>query len=122
MTENRVTDRERYTRIAEVLPEYKDWAEKKIAQMDARNEKRKGAEKKPTKAQLESLALEPKVVALLTNEGQTSKAIADQLEVPFQRVTPILTRLVEAGTATVEKVKGSKVYTLATEVEVELEG
>lgn len=122
MTENRITDRERYTKIAEAIPEYKDWAEKKIAQMDARNEKRKGAEKKPTKAQLESLALEPKVVALLTNEGQTSKAIADQLEVPFQRVTPILTRLVEAGTATVEKVKGSKVYTLATEVEVELEG
>lgn len=111
--ENKITDRERFTKIAELIPEYAEWAEKKIAQMDARNEKRKSAEKKPTKAQLESIALEPKVVEALTADGQKAGAIATALGVSFQKVTPILTRLVEAGTAKVEKVKGDKLYSLA---------
>lgn len=110
MSETRITDRERYTKIAEVMPEYKEWAEKKIAAMDARNEKRKTADKKPTKAQLESLELQPKVAALLTDEGKTSKQFADELGTSFQKVTPILTRLVEAGVAKTDKVKGNKVY------------
>ena len=121
MAETRITDRERYTKIAEVMPEYKEWAEKKIAAMDARNEKRKSADKKPTKAQLESLALQPEVEALLTTEGQTSKAFADALGISFQKVTPILTRLVEAGVAKTDKVKGKIVYLKATAVEVEPE-
>jgi hypothetical protein len=107
---DRITDRERFTKIAEVIPEYKEWAEKKIAAMDKRNEARKNAEKKPTKAQLESLALQPKVAELLTAEGVAPKAIAEELGVAFQRVTPILKRLVEAGEARVEKVKGDNLY------------
>ena len=108
--ENRITDRDRYTKIAEVIPKYAEWANKKIASMDKRNEARKNAEKKPTKAQLESLALEPKVAELLGAEGVSPKAIADELGVSFQKVTPILKRLVEAGTARAEKVKGDNLY------------
>lgn len=107
--ENKITDRERFTKIAELIPEYAEWAEKKIAQIDARDEKRK-----PTKAQLESIALEPKVVEALTADGQKAGAIATALGVSFQKVTPILTRLVEAGTAKAEwGVKGDKLYSLA---------
>ena len=115
----KITDRVRYERIAEVIPEYKEWAEGKIAQMDKRNERRKSAEKKPTKAQLESVALEPKVLEALTDEGQPVKAIAEKVGVAFQKVTPILTRLVEAGAVAKEKVKGVNLYSLAIEVEVE---
>ena len=107
---DKITDRERFTKIAEVIPEYAEWANKKIAAMDKRNEARKNAEKKPTKAQLESLALQPKVAELLTAEGVAPKAIADELGVSFQKVTPILKRLVEAGTARAEKVKGDNLY------------
>lgn len=109
---DRITDRTRYEKIAEAIPEYKEWAEKKIAAMDKRNEKRKSAEKKPTKAQLESIALEPKVEALLTAEGQPVKTFAEALEVSFQKITPVLGRLVEAGKAKVEKVKGVNLYSL----------
>lgn len=107
---DRITDRDRYTKIAEVIPEYAEWANKKIASMDKRNDARKNAEKEPTKAQLEAEALKPKVAELLGTEGVSPKAIADELGVSFQKVTPILKRLVHAGEARVEKVKGNSLY------------
>lgn len=121
MENTRVTDRERYTKIAEVMPEYADWANKKIEAMDKRNEKRKSADRKPTKAQVAAQALRPLVEEALTNEPQTTKAIADQLGVNFQKITPILKALTEEGVATRDKVKGVMVYALATN-EAEAEG
>lgn len=115
----KITDRVRYEKIAEIIPEYAEWAQGKIAQMDKRNERRKGAEKKPTKAQLESIALEPAVLEALTDEGQPVKAIAEKVGVAFQKVTPILVRLINDGKATREKVKGVNLYSLAIEVEIE---
>lgn len=102
----KITDRVRFEKIAEVIPEYKEWAEKKIAQMDKRNEARKNAEKKPTKAQLESKALEEPILDFLTEEGVQVKEIAKELGVATQKVTPILKRLVEAGE--VVKTEGKK--------------
>ena len=102
----KITDRTRYEKIAEVIPEYADWAEKKIAQMDARNEKRKSADKKPTKAQIEAEALKPAIIEALTEEGVQVKVIAEALGVNPQKVTPILTKLVEAGEVVKTKGKG----------------
>ena len=104
--ENKITDRDRFTKIAEVIPEYAEWANKKIAQMDARNEKRKSADKKPTKAQKEAAALEAPILELLTEDGVQVKTIAEALDVNTQKVTPILKRLVEAGK--VVKTEGKK--------------
>lgn len=119
MAETRITDRERYTKIAEAIPEYKDWAEKKIKYIDDRNERRRNAEKKPTKAQTEALALKPVVLGLITDKFQSSKAIADQLEgkPAFQKITPILKALVEEGAIVKVKEKGNFGYILATPTE-----
>lgn len=119
MSEIKITDRDRYKKIAETIPEYAEWANKKIDAMDKRNEKRKNA---PKKEKPEAIAFKASVLALITDTPQTSKAIADALGVNFQKVTPVLTALVEEGKVVQVKEKSTKAYILATEVEVELEG
>lgn len=118
MSEIKITDRNRYKKIAETIPEYADWANKKIEAMDKRNEKRKNA---PKKEKPEAIAFKASVLALITDKPQTSKAIADALGVSFQKVTPVLTTLVDEGKVVQVKEKSTKAYILATEVEVELE-
>ena len=118
MSETKITDRDRYKKIAETIPEYAEWANKKIEAMDKRNEKRKNA---PKKEKPEAIAFKASVLALVTDTPQTSKAIADALGVSFQKVTPVLTALVDEGKVVQVKDKSTKAYILATEVEVELE-
>ena len=118
MSETKITDRDRYKKIAETIPEYAEWANKKIEAMDKRNEKRKNA---PKKEKPEAIAFKASVLALITDKPQTSKAIADTLGVSFQKVTPVLTALVDEGKVVQVKEKSTKAYILATEVEVELE-
>lgn len=118
MSEIKITDRDRYKKIAETIPEYAEWANKKIEAMDKRNEKRKNA---PKKEKPEAIAFKASVFALITDKPQTSKAIADTLGVSFQKVTPVLTTLVDEGKVVQVKEKSTKAYILATEVEVELE-
>lgn len=117
----KITNRERFTKIAEVIPEYADWANAQIAAMDKRNEKRKGAEKKPTKAQLESIALEPAVLEAIPAEGAQAKVIAEAVGISVQKATPILGRLVEAGKVTKTKGKGGVMIYALPEFEVEPE-
>lgn len=119
MSEIKITDRDRYKKIAEAIPEYADWANKKIEAMDKRNAKRKNA---PKKEKPEAIAFKASVLALITDTPQTSKAIGDALGVSFQKVTPVLTALVDEGKVVQVKEKSTKAYILATEVEVELEG
>lgn len=118
MSEIKITDRDRYKKIAETIPEYADWANKKIEAMDKRNEKRKNA---PKKEKPEAIAFKASVLALITDKPKTSKAIGDALGVSFQKVTPVLTALVDEGKVVQVKEKSTKAYVLATEVEVELE-
>jgi len=118
MSETKVTDRDRYKKIAETIPEYAEWANKKIESIDTRNEKRRNT---PKKEKPEAIAFKAKVLEAITNEPQTSKAIGDALGVAFQKVTPVLTALVEEGKVVRVKEKSSKAYILATEIEVELE-
>lgn len=118
MSETKITDRDRYKKIAETIPEYAEWANKKIEAMDNRNKKRKNA---PKKEKPEAIAFKASVLALITDVPQTSKAIADALGVSFQKVTPVLTALVKEDKVVQVKEKSTKAYILATEVEVELE-
>jgi len=117
----KITNRERFTKIAEVIPEYAEWANAQIAAMDKRNERRKGAEKKPTKAQLESIALEPAVLEAVPAEGAKAKVIADAVGISVQKATPILGRLVEAGKVVKAKGKGGVMLYALPEFEVEPE-
>lgn len=119
MSEIKITDRDRYKKIAEAIPEYAEWANKKIEAMNKRIEKRKST---PKKEKPEAIAFKASVLALVTDTPQTSKAIGDALGVSFQKVTPVLTALVDEGKVVQVKEKSTKAYILATEVEVELEG
>lgn len=112
----KITKRDVLNRIIEVCA--KDalivaYAKNEIALMDKRNERRKDAPKKPTKAQLEAIERKPLVIAALTENGKTAGEIGAELGVTFQKVTPILKALVKDGTATAETVKGKTLYRLA---------
>lgn len=86
------------------------YAKHEIELLDAKNEKRKNAPKKPTKAQLEAEALKPEVYAALGDEPKTAKDIADSLGVTFQKITPILVAFLNEGKAEAVSVKGKNLY------------
>jgi predicted Rossmann fold nucleotide-binding protein DprA/Smf involved in DNA uptake len=86
------------------------YAKHEIELIDAKNEKRKAAPKKPTKAQLEAEALKPQVYAALGDEPKSAKDIGDALGVAFQKITPILRALVADGKAEIVLVKGKNLY------------
>jgi len=86
------------------------YAKHEIELIDAKNEKRKNAPKKPTKAQLEAEALKPEVYAALGDEPKSAKDIADGLGVTFQKITPILVAFANEGKAESVTVKGKNLY------------
>lgn len=113
------TKREVLGIIAEAMADNADvvaYCTNEVALLDKKNEYRKTAPKKPTKAQLEAEALKPKVYEIINAEGKTSNDIAKVLDVSFQRVTPILKTLKGEGLIKAETVKGKTLYT-RTEVE-----
>lgn len=90
------------------------YCENEIALLDKKNEYRKNRPATPTKAQKAAEALKPTVLGAVTAEGQTSKAIADAIGEPFQKITPILLKLVEDGSVVSTSEKGKTYYALAT--------
>lgn len=110
---NKITKRDVLNKIIAVCSEDEvivAYAKHEIELLDAKNEKRKAAPKKSTKAQLEAEALKPDVYASLTEEPKAVKDIADGLGVAFQKVTPILKALVAEGVAEAVTVKGKNLY------------
>lgn len=110
---NKLTKRDYLNKIIEKCADDEGivaYAKHEIELLDAKNEKRKAAPKKPTKAQLEAEALKPSVIAALTEEPKAVKDIADGLGVAFQKVTPILKALVAEGVAEAVTVKGKNLY------------
>lgn len=109
-----MTKREALTLIKELLADNKDivaYAENEIALLDKKNVYRKEHPVK-TKAQNESAALvEPVINALDAENGKSSKDIAEALGLPtYQKLTPILTKLVADDKARSERVKGKNLY------------
>lgn len=113
---NKMTKREVLGIIKSAMADNADvvaFCDNEVALLDKKNEYRKAHPAKPTKAQEAAFALKQPVIDFITaNPQSTSKAIADALGVAFQKVTPILTGLVNDGILTSEKVKTKTVYSL----------
>ena len=98
----------------------------KFEAMKASFEKRAASKSgKPTKAQLEAMAIAEKVAEAMTfGEVYEWKGIAELLpdgeKRTAQRVTALMKRLIDSGRVTKAEVKGKMTYTLApTSAEVE---
>ena len=89
------------------------YCDNEVALLDKKNVYRKTHPAKPTKAQEAAEALKPVVLEAMKAEGQTSKNIADVIGEPsFQKITPILLKLVEAGSIRTYSEKGKTYYAL----------
>ena len=61
--------------------------------------KRSGAERKPTKAQVENEGIKARILETLTAEGQQCKAIAEALGISGQKCSALLKQMVDNGLA-----------------------
>lgn len=89
------------------------FAQHEIELLDnAAKRKSEKAKTKPTKGDETYNALAPVVVGAVTNTPKSAKEIADEIGVtPYQKVSPVLTRLANDGTIVSAKAKGKTVYT-----------
>lgn len=113
-----MTKREFLEKIVEMnIEEISEYAQTQIEKMDAVNQKRRDAEKKPSKTALENEAFVAQIVeGFLGDEPKTATEIGEFLEVSAQKASAIARQAVKSGLAkaTDLKVKGRKVkgYTL----------
>lgn len=71
----------------------------KLEALKAQLEKRKSANRKPSKAQLANESVKAEILAALTSEGQRCGEIAETLGLTGQRCSALLSQLVTAGLA-----------------------
>lgn len=90
------------------------FAQHEIELLDnAAKRKAEKAKTKPTKGDETFDAISPSVLMVVTGVPKSAKEIADEIGVtPYQKVSPVLTRLTKDGTIVSSKVKGKTVYTL----------
>lgn len=108
MTTNKMTEREMYAYIAELLPDHEDvtaFCDKKVAALDkkAENAKAKAAEKKAAGDELRN-----RVEAVLTEDWQTIADVVAALndeDVTASKVTYRLNALVDLGVAVKDETK-----------------
>lgn len=100
-----------------VTDEVKKYAEAEVAKLDARNEKRKGAESKTAK---ENAPIKDAIVAYLKDNGEkTAGEIAKGIEQTTAKVSALATQLVKAEVLVAKEVKNPngkgkvKAYALA---------
>lgn len=115
-----MTSREFYTTIAnsEMNEEVRAYAAAAIEKMNAANEKRKTAEKKPSKVALANEEMKPRIVEVIGDqENVTCPVIAEALGVTPQKVAGICVQLANDGILVKGsvKVEGKKrvAYTVA---------
>lgn len=91
------------------------FAQHEIELLDnAAKRKAEKAKTTPTNGDKTFDAISPSVLAAITDVPKSAKEIADEIGVtPYQKVSPVLTRLAKDGTIVSSKVKGKTVYTLA---------
>lgn len=89
------------------------FAQHEIELLDnAAKRKAEKAKTTPSKGDETYNALAPVVVGAVTDVPKSAKEIADEIGVtPYQKVSPVLTRLTKDGTIVSAKVKGKTVYT-----------
>lgn len=90
------------------------FAQHEIELLDnAAKRKSEKAKTKPSKGDETFDAISPSVLAAVTEAPKSAKEIADEIGVtPYQKVSPVLTRLAKDGTIVSSKAKGKTVYTL----------
>ena len=71
-------------------------AVERLEALKAQLVKRSGAERKPTKAQMENEGIKARILETLTAEGQQCKAIAEALGISGQKCSALLKQLVDA--------------------------
>ena len=101
-----MTNREFLNAIANLetaSTEIREYAEAKLAKMDATNEARKN---KPSKKSEENAPIMNQIATeILTVEAQTASAIAETAGISVQKASALLRQLVADGKATVTEVK-----------------
>lgn len=90
------------------------FAQHEIELLDnAAKRKSEKAKTKPSKGDETFDAISPAVLTAVTEAPKSAKEIADEIGVtPYQKVSPVLTRLAKDGTIVSSKAKGKTVYTL----------
>ena len=74
-------------------------AVEKLEALKAQLVKRSGAERKPTKAQVENEGIKARILETLTAEGQQCKVIAETIGISGQRCSALLKQLIDSGLA-----------------------
>ena len=114
-----MTSREFYTSILNYLDggdmdgaAVQEFAQSKLAKLDAQNEKRRNAERKPTPKQIAAAEYDAKLMEaisdILTDDFQGRAAFAEALDVSPSKASTLLNKMVAAGTVLKGEVKGEK--------------
>ena len=74
-------------------------AVEKLEALKAQLVKRSGAERKPTKTQMENEGIKARILEALTAEGQQCKVIAETIGISGQRCSALLKQMVDSGFA-----------------------
>ena len=114
-----MTSREFYTSILNYLDggdmdgaAVQEFAQSKLAKLDAQNEKRRNAERKPTPKQIAAAEYDAKLMEaisdILTDDFQGRAAFAEALDVSPSKASTLLNKMVAAGSVLKGEVKGEK--------------
>lgn len=109
-----MTNREFYVAVqnGEITDEVIAKAGELVAKMDAQNEKRRNAERKPTPKQIAAAEYDTKLMEaigdVLTDEFQGRAVFAEALDVSPSKASTLLNKMVAAGTVIKGEVKGEK--------------
>ena len=112
-----MTKRENFVAIKGILNEmgHGEFDEFIAHEIELLGRKRTGASK-PTKRQVENVAIKENIAEVLTDEGQTVTQILGALgheELTNQRVSALLRQMIGEGRARKEVVKGKAMFTIA---------
>ena len=114
-----MTSREFYTSILNYLDggdmdnaAVQEFAQSKLAKLDAQNEKRRNTERKPTPKQIAAAEYDAKLMeaigTILSDEFQGRSVFAEALDVSPSKASTLLNKMVAAGTVVKGEVKGEK--------------
>ena len=114
-----MTSREFYTSILNYLDggdmdnaAVQEFAQSKLAKLDAQNEKRRNTERKPTPKQIAAAEYDAKLMeaigTVLSDEFQGRSVFAEALDVSPSKASTLLNKMVAAGTVVKGEVKGEK--------------
>ena len=109
-----MTNREFYVSVlnGEITDETIAKAGELLAKLDAQNEKRRNAERKPTPKQLAAQAYDEKLMEgiseMMTDEFQGRLVFAEALDITPEKASSLIRKMVAAGTVVKGEIKGEK--------------